>query len=517
MSNAFNNVAKLRQIISVTDYGAVGDGVTDDTAAIQAAIDAGGGGRIFFPTPAAYYRITAPLYVRVDRTVIEGEGPATFVWQATANVDAVVFEPTTAGTTSTLLNAPQIRNIAVANIAGGTPTGGTCIKFRQCNGYRLFNVNTTSNGCLEGISIYGGQFGSLKLFTCSASFGSYAGDGTALLTFRRAEYASSRQNCYTVQVEDSRITASMLRGSSVRVYDCDGLHFLNSYWALGKNAILHVQPESNGDYCAALSLVSVYMDCVNPSTGTINGVIVPDSGLATDSIIDLTIGSGCTIGNGSGAGVLVAHPRMYLFDVSGARILNMLGYGVNYTGSATGTLRVCASLLQNNGGGGIYANGGTTLCIANNSFNANATSSIKLAGAFTAGVISGNIGQNNVADLVNTASFSTNSPLRLAGNISPYTGADTWRRIGATASLNFGSLAVGARETLTISVPGAVVGDLVIGNVSSGTNVNVPGGGAQIAFFYGVTAADTVSVAAVNIGTATGDPGALTFTVAIVR
>jgi hypothetical protein len=32
-----------------------------------------------------------------------------------------------------------------------------------------------------------------------------------------------------------------------------------------------------------------------------------------------------------------------------------------------------------------------------------------------------------------------------------------------------------------------------------------------------VTAADTVSVAAVNIGTATGDPGALTFTVAIVR
>lgn len=44
--------AKLREIVSVKDFGAVGDGITDDTAAIQAAIDANEGG-IYFP-PGTY-------------------------------------------------------------------------------------------------------------------------------------------------------------------------------------------------------------------------------------------------------------------------------------------------------------------------------------------------------------------------------------------------------------------------------------------------------------------------------
>ncbi|CAB4164202.1 Pectate lyase superfamily protein [uncultured Caudovirales phage] len=68
--------AKLRETVSVKDFGAVGDGVTDDTAAIQAAITACGGASgksVYFP--AGDYYISAAISVP-NYTRIIGDGAA---------------------------------------------------------------------------------------------------------------------------------------------------------------------------------------------------------------------------------------------------------------------------------------------------------------------------------------------------------------------------------------------------------------------------------------------------------
>jgi len=66
---------KLRESVSVKDFGAVGDGVTDDTSAIQAAIDsaeADGGGTVSFPSGT--YIVSDTITIDDYGILLQGDG-----------------------------------------------------------------------------------------------------------------------------------------------------------------------------------------------------------------------------------------------------------------------------------------------------------------------------------------------------------------------------------------------------------------------------------------------------------
>ena len=64
--------SKLKDTVSVKDFGAVGDGVADDTAAIQAALNTGK--RVFIPSGTYLCNVVA-----TNKTIVEGEGSTTTI------------------------------------------------------------------------------------------------------------------------------------------------------------------------------------------------------------------------------------------------------------------------------------------------------------------------------------------------------------------------------------------------------------------------------------------------------
>lgn len=79
---------KLRDVISVKDFGAIGNGIANDAIALQAALTAGAGRAVYFP--GGTYLTNATLTVPADTTVY-GDGYASVVYQNTRERNVFVL------------------------------------------------------------------------------------------------------------------------------------------------------------------------------------------------------------------------------------------------------------------------------------------------------------------------------------------------------------------------------------------------------------------------------------------
>lgn len=133
--------AKMQDVVSVKDFGAVGDGVTNDTTAIQAAINAAAGRAIYFPS--GIYLINAALTVAVP-CVLFGDGPAkTVVRQTNATANGINFA------FPSLVQGGGVQNLSVEAGAGWVTSG-----FQGSGSTGIGIAVTNSNG-----KFYATQFG----------------------------------------------------------------------------------------------------------------------------------------------------------------------------------------------------------------------------------------------------------------------------------------------------------------------------------------------------------------------
>jgi hypothetical protein len=119
--------------VNVRDWGAKGDGVTDDTAAIQAAIDycvnlSIRKQTLYFPAnePAAYYKVTAPLVINGRLSVVgDGQFSTTILGVGfTAGQFLIDYSINPVGT----VYFAEIKNIALGHV---NPTVGNGVRLKD--------------------------------------------------------------------------------------------------------------------------------------------------------------------------------------------------------------------------------------------------------------------------------------------------------------------------------------------------------------------------------------------------
>ncbi len=122
-SAALDNVAKLRDVVSVKIFGAVGDGVADDTAAVQAALNTGKA--VYFPdgTYAASGLTTGALNQKLfgsGRIVKNGNGPLLSSTHSGLSINDLYFSGTgyTGDNLSFTGTSPTLINVTSENAAG---------------------------------------------------------------------------------------------------------------------------------------------------------------------------------------------------------------------------------------------------------------------------------------------------------------------------------------------------------------------------------------------------------------
>jgi hypothetical protein len=172
--------SKLKDLISVKDFGAVGDGVADDTAAIQAAINAARtqNSVVYFPpnNTSQIYKITAPLTCNGPISII-GAGPqAVTIWAQGFSAGQFILDFNLPAATNYFFD---IHGITLRS-NNGAPNGLRLKNTSYCTIKNLQIYNVANGVEISGSNCFSNFFENLACYQVSGRsvrFASFTGGG----------------------------------------------------------------------------------------------------------------------------------------------------------------------------------------------------------------------------------------------------------------------------------------------------------------------------------------------------
>lgn len=214
--------AKLRESVSVKDFGAVGDGVTNDTAAIKAAIATGND--VFFP--AGTYLVTDLGAVNNRQTLYSHNRSAKITYTNTSGtilemscfgsrIENLWFEGTGTGGSEIVIRYPTTGEVGYYprhNIITGIRVSSAFTAYED-NGYDNYLQNFYFNDVGYGITLN-------SQANAEVSYGSIYGDGTGYLID-----VGDQANANVEKVSTGGSATWVVNVSSIKATLITGCHF----------------------------------------------------------------------------------------------------------------------------------------------------------------------------------------------------------------------------------------------------------------------------------------------------
>jgi hypothetical protein len=397
---------KLKDVVSVKDFGAVGNGATDDTAAIQAALNSG---NRYINVPSGNYLITsltlpdgvcligsASYNSVLTCTSVTATAITTGISNEIRNLKILSSVTKTAGFfinilgNGVLIDSCEIREYYIG-ISCGVVGGVLPVNPRVVN-----CVFSTSNTTLGGGAIQFLSFSNALVSSCVIT-------GTTVSTIQPT-FGVRFQNGDTAFLSDSNIT---VHGKALLVDPASGS---NCYALTVSSSIFDSAHQISGGITVSSAEIipgggvwnTRFTNCWFGLTSTKNGCLISPSGAGT---VDGIVFSGCEFTDNGECGLLVVGANSKNWIVTGGHSGGNATVGIR-AASATTNFNIVGHIAgsvsgrgPNNIGISLDAAAEDNFLIAANVLVGNTTSALSDSSTGTNGQIYNNVGFNGAANV----------------------------------------------------------------------------------------------------------------------